>query len=166
MEGARLSVGSSTETFAVIPTDADEIDRFVALHRRFFDAGRSATFAAGIGRPALTNLGRRKPRRLGATYGESAGPRASVVDLGTGGRSKRADLRVREAMTGSKSGGLVPVEFDGFAVLSVIERKGVRSRNAGCFRVGFGQCDGRIVMRPAFSVAPGLWVSDRVGRSR
>ncbi|AFL51336.1 hypothetical protein USDA257_c27650 [Sinorhizobium fredii USDA 257] len=69
-------------------------------------------------------------------------------------------------MIGSRSGGLVAADFAAFAMLNVIARKAMQSRHAACFRIGFGQCDGRLVMWPAFSVAHGIWVSGRVGRSR
>ena len=39
-------VGSSSETFGAIPTDADELDQFVALHRRKIEPWLAAVFQA------------------------------------------------------------------------------------------------------------------------
>jgi hypothetical protein len=39
-------VGSSSETFDTIPTDADELDQFIALHRRKIEPWLSAVFQA------------------------------------------------------------------------------------------------------------------------
>jgi hypothetical protein len=58
-------------------------------------------------------------------------------------------------MIRSRSGGLVGADFDALAMLNAIARRAMQSRNAACFRIGFGQCDGHPVMRPAFSVVPG-----------
>jgi len=103
---------------------------------------------------------------LDGTYGESVRPWASGMEFGADGRSKRAGLRACDDMTGSRAEGLLPVELDGFAVLSVMWRKPMPSRNAVSFRVSFGRCDGHLVMRPAPLVEHGIWASGRGGRSR
>jgi hypothetical protein len=102
----------------------------------------------------------------GTTYGESVRLRASIVDFGAGGRSKRAGPRVCNDMIGSRSDGLLFVSFGDFAMLRVIWPKPMRSRNAVYFRFSFDQCDGHLVMLHSPAVAHGIWASGRVGISR
>ena len=95
-----------------------------------------------------------------------ARPRVSVEKFGADGISNRAGLRGCGGMIGSRSAGLLPGGFDCFAVLSLMWRKPMRSRNAVFLRVSPGRYDGRLVMLPAPAVAHGIWASGRGGRSR
>ncbi|WP_052201725.1 SIR2 family protein [Ensifer sp. ZNC0028] len=90
-------VGSSSETFAAIPADADELDRFVALHRRKIEPWLAAVFQA-----EHLNLLLGSGFTTAVAY--AAGVSATGMDT-TGGTSSYAAAIMAHATEGAKKMG-------------------------------------------------------------
>ena len=133
---------------------------------KVFRCGPRRDVCRGLGRPALANLGRRKPR--GAGWG-LWGKHWTVVGQSVLWLVRQRQMEGRKVCDKAILGwhaGLVRACPSDFAVIKFAWPKRHRSLDATSVRASFEDCDGHFIMLPALSVVPEFVASGRGGRSR